>query len=109
MVPNTVGQTSVYNLRTASNTRNIPYQTPLYSKSVLLPLIKDWNDLRVEQRNSQSLEIFKKRLNEDVKNVPVHYYLGKITYITYTFKNTLQLYERTSVFTKYDRKPFLYM
>jgi hypothetical protein len=61
IVPNTVGQTLVYNLRNASNTRNIFCQTQLYSNSFLPSSIKDWNDLPVELRNAPSLAIFKKK------------------------------------------------
>jgi hypothetical protein len=80
LVPDTVGESSDYNLRNADNTRNIFCHTQLYSHSFLPSSIKDWNNLPVNYRNSPSISIFKSRLNEDVQSVPSHYYVGERKY-----------------------------
>jgi hypothetical protein len=108
IVPNTVGETSVYNLTNASNTRNIFCQTQLYSNSFLPSLIKDWNDLPVEMHHC--LQFSKKtkwRCPKSSSSLLCRW--KKISNNTYTIKNTSQLSERTSVFKKHNRKPFLYM
>ena len=69
LIPPTVGSSSTYNLRRSNNLRTIACRTSLYSNSFFPSVINDWNDLRDEIRNAESLSSFDYRLNLD-KPIP---------------------------------------
>ena len=63
LVPPTVGNSSVYNLRSPNNLRNIPCRTSFYKNSFLPAVISDWNSLTDDMKSAETLTAFKYRLN----------------------------------------------
>ena len=63
LVPQTVSQSSRYNLRNDRNLRNIYTRTSNYASSFLPSTIQEWNSLPIDVRFSPSLEVFKHKLN----------------------------------------------
>lgn len=76
LVPETFQELTSYSLRNAQNIRSIATRTQLYYKSFLPACIREWNDLSDDLRNSESLTIFKSRLNTDVRKVPKYFNSG---------------------------------
>jgi hypothetical protein len=76
LVPESVDDVTPYNLRNGHNTRNIHCNTQFFSKSFLHSTISELNQLPVEVRNSESIDIFKKKLNSTLSKVPTYYYHG---------------------------------
>lgn len=76
LVPPTVNETSRYNLRNANNTQTIDSRTSLYFNSFLPSVIREWNTLQDDQRNSSSVTSFKFNLNHGNIDVPKYFYVG---------------------------------
>jgi hypothetical protein len=79
LVPPLIGQMTQYNLRNVNNIRTVSCNSQLYYNSFLPSTVRAWNDLTVEIRNSESLDIFKYRLNAHIKKPPKYYYTGQRT------------------------------
>ena len=77
LVPPTVGSTSSYPLRNASNLHTINAGSQLYYNSFLPSVVRDWNELPAQTRESASLNIFKNKLNSDMITPPRYYNTGK--------------------------------
>ena len=65
-----------YNLRNSDNVNSIPARTAMNVNSFLPTVIRDWNNLPTDVRNSQSLLSFKRYLDKDKKYTPKYYYVG---------------------------------
>lgn len=76
LIPPTVNALSTYNLRNANNIQTIDSRTSLYYNSFLPSVIRDWNNLPLDTRNSDSLISFKRSLSDNLGVVPKHYYIG---------------------------------
>ena len=77
LVPPTVGSTSSYPLRNASNLQTIRTNSEQYYNSFLPSVIRDWNELPQQTRDSPSLNIFKNKLNHNINVPPRYYNVGK--------------------------------
>ena len=77
LVPATVGSASSYPLRNASNLQSIHANSQLYYNAFLPSVVRDWNDLPDETRNSPSLLAFKNRINDNLCKPPPYYNTGK--------------------------------
>ena len=62
IVPPTVGDRQIYNLRSRDNISQIQAQKQRYTKSFFPATIREWNSLPMEVRNSPTLCTFKTRL-----------------------------------------------
>ncbi|MCG8113032.1 MAG: reverse transcriptase domain-containing protein [Candidatus Thiodiazotropha taylori] len=76
LVPPSVGNTSAYQLRNALNISTVHASSQLYYNSFLPSVIRDWNDLPDEVRNSTSSDSFKRKLNANVGTPPKYYLFG---------------------------------
>ena len=76
LVPESVGQTSRYNLRNSNDLITINARTSLYSNSFLPSTVRDWNNLTPAARQVDSLNMFKQFLNRDREKVPKYFYSG---------------------------------
>ena len=77
LVPSSVSAHSRYNLRNTQNLQ-VPFcRTNSYFHSFLPSVIRDWNSLSQEVKNSDSVDSFKRLLNMDKSPTPAHYYTGK--------------------------------
>ena len=76
LIPLYVNRVSSYNLRNSNNIQTIPARTNLYYNSFLLSVVREWNNLPLDVRNSDSLNSFKKRLNDRDRYIPKYYYSG---------------------------------
>ena len=63
LVPPTVGNTSRYDLRNVDNIQTIHAHSQLYFDSFLPSVVREWNALPGQIRNSTSLSSFKNQLN----------------------------------------------
>ena len=77
LVPLLVQQTSRYSLRNAQNVSPVYGNTNLYSTSFLLSVIRDWNALSEEIRNSDFLSSFKLKLVGQRIKPPSYYNDGE--------------------------------
>ena len=77
LVPPLVQQTSRYSLRNAQNASPVYGNTNLYSNSFLPSVIKDWNALPEEIRNSDSLSSFKLKIVGQRSKPPSYYNYGE--------------------------------
>lgn len=77
LVPPSVGRTSSYQLRDANNTRTIHASTQQYYNSFLPSVIRDWNELPENVRDSSSLNAFKSKINANLNVPPKYYFIGK--------------------------------
>ena len=78
LVPPLVGDESRYNLRNATNLQTPHARTKLYSESFLPSVVREWNVLPIEVRNSDSVLSFKNYINkQDFPVIPSYYYEGK--------------------------------
>ena len=73
----TVGSTSSYPLRNASDLQTINAGSQSYYNSFLPSVVRDWNELPAQTRESASLNIFKNKLNNDMVTPPRYYNTGK--------------------------------
>ena len=76
LVPPTVNNISRYNLRNAHNIQTIDSRTTQYFNSFLPSSIREWNNLSLDVRNSDSIIIFKLKLNSDIKHIHRYFYAG---------------------------------
>ena len=76
LVPQTVGESSSYNLRRPNNLRTIACRTTLYKNSFLPSVINDSNCLSDETKNAGTLFSFKYRLNIDKPRPNKLYFFG---------------------------------
>ena len=63
LIPQQVTESSSYNLRNAQDYHPIFARTSLYRNSFLPSVIRDWNNLPITLKNSETLGIFKSRLS----------------------------------------------
>ena len=77
LIPTSVEDSTIFNLRNANNLRHTLTRTQLYYRSVLPSSIRAWNDLALEVRQSSSVQSFKYQLlNKNLKRPPKYYYAG---------------------------------
>ena len=76
LLPPTVGSTVRYPLRNQSNLQRVPARSEQYFNSFLPSTTRSWNRLSEDQKNSQSLAVFKAKLNTNINRPPAHYYSG---------------------------------
>ena len=76
LVPPTVGSTSAYHLRNASDIHLIHANTQLYFNSFLPSVTREWNELPQDVRDSNSLGTFRCKLNVDITKPPAYYNCG---------------------------------
>ena len=69
-------RSSSYNLRNTNNIQTIHARTNQYYNSFLPSVIRDWNNLTLDVRNSDSLYRFKRNLNNNDIFVPKYFYSG---------------------------------
>ena len=67
---------SSYNLRNTNDIQTIHARTDQYYNSFLPSVIRDWNNLTLDTRNSDSLYSFKRNLNNNDRFVPKYFYSG---------------------------------
>ena len=75
LVPVTVGNATRYNLRRSQDIQNIHCRTTLYQSSFLPSVIRDWNSLSDETRQSPSVSAFKNSIFRK-QHIPRHFYHG---------------------------------
>lgn len=73
LVPPTVGNISRYDFRNVDNIQTIRAHSQLYFDSLLPSVVRDWNALLGEIRNSTSLFSFKNQLNLNIRS-PLAFY-----------------------------------
>ena len=76
LIPPTVSNISRYNLCNAQNIQTIDSRTTQYFDSFLPSPIREWNNLSLDVRNSDSIMIFKRKLDSDIKSIPRYLYAG---------------------------------
>lgn len=76
LVPPTVGNTTTYQLRNSMNLNTIHANSQLYYKSFLPSVLRDWNDLPLETRDSPSISALKHELNNSLTQPPKFYLEG---------------------------------
>ena len=67
LIPASVEDSTIYNLRNENNLRHTLTRTQLYYRSFLPSSIRAWNDLALEVRQSSSIQSFKYQLNKNLK------------------------------------------
>ena len=76
LVPSLVGNNSRYSLRNADNVQTPSARTNQYQQSFLPLVIREWNLLPLETRESTSIAAFKHFLNNDCHSLPKYYNVG---------------------------------
>ena len=76
LVPETVGRVSSYSLQNSQDTLSVHAKTALYYNSFLPSVIREWNNLPLAARNSQSLSVFKSFLNKDREKCQAYLFKG---------------------------------
>ena len=74
LIPPTVNNISRYNLCNARNIQTIDSRTTQYFNSFLPSSIREWNNLSLAVRNSDSIINFKRKLSSDIKYIPRYFY-----------------------------------
>ena len=74
LVPQSVNTSSHYNLRNANDLESVTSRTNQYYNSFLPSVVREWNDLTSEVRQSDSLHSFKYNLNRERTIVPKQFY-----------------------------------
>ena len=77
LIPLQVNDISRYNQRNSNNIQSIRAKTNQYNNSFLPSVLRDWNTLPAETKQSNTLSSFKYFLKKDYKPVPKYYYYGK--------------------------------
>ena len=77
LVPSTVENTTTYQLRNATNLHTIRANSQLYYNSFLPTVIRDWNELPGNVRNSSNKMAFKCHLNNNITIQPNFFFAGK--------------------------------
>ena len=75
--PPTVGNSTAYSLRSASDYKYLRSNTQLYYNSFLPSVVRDWNELPNTTRNAPSISAFKRSLNSTLIGVSLFYLDGK--------------------------------
>ena len=76
LIPASVEESTIYNLRNANNLRQTLTRIHLYYRSFLPSSIRVWNDLNLEVLQPSSIQSFKYQLNKNLKKPPKYYYAG---------------------------------
>ena len=76
IIPLPINRVSSYDLRNSNDIQTIPARTNLYYTPFLPSVIREWNNLPLDVRNSDSLYSFKRRFNDRARYVPKYYYSG---------------------------------
>ena len=76
LVPETVSNISRYSLRNSNDLQTIAARSSQYYHSFLPSTTRDWNNLSIEAKQSDSVNSFKRFLNTGKSSVPNHYYIG---------------------------------
>ena len=76
LVPPSVNTYSEYSLRNSNDTQTVHARTTLYYNSFLPSTVREWNNLSLECRNSESVSSFKHSINESSVIVPKYYNSG---------------------------------
>ena len=76
LVPQSVSNTTRYNLRNSNDLQTIDARTTLYYNSFLPSTVRAWNNVHEEAKHSDSINTFKGFLNEDKSHIPKHFYVG---------------------------------
>ena len=76
IVPPTVHQVSQRNLRNNQNLTVLRARTNHYDNSFIPQATREWNLLPNEARNCTSINAFKSFLDQNMKRVPNHFYVG---------------------------------
>ena len=69
LIPASVVDSTIYNLRNANNLRHALTRTQLYYRSFLPSSIRAWKDLALEVRRSSSIQSFKYQLNKNLNTI----------------------------------------
>ena len=77
LVPPSGGANSAYNLRNANSIETVQANSQLYYNSFLPSVIRSWNELPQETRDSYNIASFKRHLNADIVLPPDYYNAGK--------------------------------
>ena len=77
LVPPSVGANSAYKLRNANNIETILANSQQYYNSFLPSVIRSWNELPQETRDSYNIASFKRHLNADIVLPPDYYNADK--------------------------------
>ena len=76
LVPPSIINLSRYNLRNSNNLQTIDARTNQYYNSFLPSAVRSWNNLPVAVKESDSVNSFKRFLNQNKTPVPKYYYTG---------------------------------
>ena len=76
LIPPTVNNISRYNLHNAQTIQTIDSRPTQYFNYFLSSSIREWNNLLLDVRNSDSIIIFKRKLNADIKSISRYFYAG---------------------------------
>ena len=76
LVPPIVQNISHYNLRNANDLKSVNSRTTQYFNSFLPSVIRDWNSLPCADRNVETIDSFKRHLNQHRATVPKYFYTG---------------------------------
>ena len=76
LVPPSISSISNSNLRNTENVQTIDSRTSQYSNSFLPSAVREWNNLPLETRSSDSVNTFKRSLDRGATVVPKYYYSG---------------------------------
>ena len=76
LVPHPVSTLSRYNLRNSNDLQAIDARTNQYYNSFLPSAVRSWNNLPVAAKESDSINSFKRFLNQNKTPVPKYYYMG---------------------------------
>ena len=76
LVPPLVQSVSHYSLRNANDLQSVNSRTTLYFNSFLPSVIRDWNSLPCADRNVETIDSFKRYLNQHRATVPKYFYTG---------------------------------
>ena len=76
LVPPFIHETNRYNLRNANDIQSIHAHTALFHNSFIPATVRDWNNLPLQVRQSESLSIFKNHLFADVSPWPDYFSAG---------------------------------
>jgi hypothetical protein len=85
LFPPNINDTNRYNLRNSQDFVTIARRTEIYSKSVIPSSIKLWNELDPNIRDSETLSLFKNKINKLFENrqVPTFFKIGERTQSVY--------------------------
>ena len=76
IVPQSVNTISHCNLQNGNDLESVASRTNQYYNSFLPSVVREWNDLTNDVRQSDSLHSFKYNLNRERTKVPKHFYSG---------------------------------